>query len=101
MKSITVPTADTNVDLLARMQVVDANAPTRVDKLQIQYDPETVGSFLRVGNSDVAAAVMGAKLMRGQAVTFEPTGQNGLQLNQITLRSDTDAIQLNIIALVR
>ena len=102
MKSITIPAANTNVNLLTRMQVVDPDAPKLVDKLQIQYDPEnTVGVFLRVGNSDVAASVMGAKLMVGQAVTFEPTGLNSLHLSQFTLRSDAAAQQLNIIALVR
>lgn len=101
MKSITIPTSGVNVGLLARMQAVDADAPRLVDKLQIQYDPESVGAFLRVGNSDVDASVMGAKLMVGQAVTFEPTGLNSLHLSQFTLRSDANAVQLNIIALVR
>ena len=101
MKSITIPTSGVNVNLLTRMQAVDADAPTLVDKLQIQVDPETVGAFLRVGNSDVAASVMGAKLMVGQAATFEPTGLNSLHLDQFTLRSDANGVQLNIIALVR
>lgn len=100
LKSVTLASANTDYSLLALMQAVDAAAPTRCSKLNIQLDLSAGSAHLYVGNSDVSGSNYGAVLVAGQVKVWEMGETNRILLSQIYLLSDTASQQVNIDALV-
>lgn len=100
LKSIVLPSANTNYNLLTLMQVADVQAPSRCSKLNLQLDTGAGAAKLFIGNDDISGSNYGVVLNAGQVKVWEMGETNRIILSQIFLRSDTAAVQVNIDALV-
>jgi hypothetical protein len=98
MKTVTLPNANQNYNLLTLMQSIDIYAPERVHKLQLQADPvHADASYYRVGNEDLSDTNYGVVLFSTQAFGIEaPT--NSLSTKEFYLRCTTGGKQFAVIA---
>ncbi len=100
MKTVTMANPNQNYKLLDLMQAVDAQAPKRCAKLQIQFDVDAGGARLRLGNGDMTDTKYGVLLFATQAFGIE-LDLNLVFLDQIYLRCDTAARVGTITAVVK
>jgi len=101
LKSLNLTAANTNYALLTLMQALDKSAPPRACSIQIQLDPSAGAAHLYIGNDDLSGTNCGVSLTAGQAMPFDTTPQNLVNLSQIQLRSDTAGVQVNVKVLVQ
>lgn len=97
LKTLQLPLANTNYNLLTLMKAVDATVPIRAQYLQIQFDVDGGGARLRIGNDDVSNTNYGILLFATQAHSMWHDA-NSINLDQYYLRSDTAGLFVTISA---
>jgi hypothetical protein len=98
MRSVIATTAGTIYQLSALLAALDANFPTRLNKLIVQLDTAATG-FLYVGNSAVSPTNCGANLSPTGSLTINPAEDGMVLTTDIYLRSSVSGVQINITAL--
>lgn len=88
--TVTLTLADTNYNLLALIQAIEANCPAACTQLTIQNDPDDGPATLRIGDANLGAARCGYKLLRGDPAGYVRNLQNVL-LGNIYLRAVGEA----------
>ena len=99
MKTVTLTSDAVVYSLLTLMQAIDPGQNGRYCKLVIQNDPGNGAANLYIGNDDLSATNKGTQLVATQAISFETVGVNIINASQIYLKSDTNAIKVNVTAL--
>jgi hypothetical protein len=100
-KSVTLTTANTAYNLWALLQAADKSLQySECCKLQIQSAIVNGGANLYIGNADVSSTNRGAEIVASQAFGIEAIEQNLIDLKQIFLVSDTNAVVVNVMFMV-
>jgi hypothetical protein len=96
-RSVTVGAAA--LQLSALLTALDANFPTRLGWLVIQYNPGSTGTNLYIGDSaSVLATNCGANLLPGGSVAYTIPDTGIILTTDIWMLSTVAAQQVNIIA---
>lgn len=96
MRSVTVTNAITKLSTL--IAAIEANFPTRIQWLTLQYDFTATGS-LYIGNSAVAANNCGANLAPGGSHTIQPNLQGLILTSDVYMLSTIASAQMNVTAI--
>lgn len=98
MKAVTLANQNQNYRLLDLIQGVDAAAPTRLHKMQLQADPVNGGSAkFRIGNYDMDDTNYGVLLYSTQAFVIECSGTNSIAPQEVYLRCDAAGKQFCVV----
>ncbi len=102
LQSVTIPSADTNVNLLTLLQAIDSEVPTHVQSISIQVDINEGATKVFIGNPDtLSAANNGATMVATQSWSTGSHESNLIYLGDIELRADTTTTLLHISFIVR
>lgn len=102
LQSVTIPSADTNVNLLTLLQAIDSEVPAHVQSISIQIDIDEGATRVFIGNPDTLSATNnGATLVATQVWSTGSHESNLIYLGDIELRADTSTTLLHVSFIVR
>ena len=102
LQSVTIPDADTNVNLFTLLEALDPEVPAHVQSISIQVDIDEGAARVFIGNPDTLSATNnGAVLVATQAWSTGSHESNLIYLKDIELRADTSTTLLHISFIVR
>lgn len=96
---LTLTTASTRYNLYTLAAAADATAPKKVRTLQLQNDPDNASCKIFVGGQDLTSSVYGTKLLNGDANNLGNGEWSNIDLRDIYVLSDTDAVYLGVLLL--
>ncbi len=83
------------------LSAIWSDLPKRASYVQIQLDTTAGGTFLYIGNSNVASNMCGSNLSANQATQYFAADSNLIVLSDLFLRSSTGEVQVNFLVIVR
>lgn len=102
LQSVTIPSADTNVNLFDLLEAIDPEVPTHVQSISIQMDIDEAAARVFVGNPDTLSATnYGAVLVATMEWSTGSHESNLIYLKDIELRADTTTTRVNVSFIVR
>ncbi len=102
LQSVTIPDADTNVNLFDLLEAIDSEVPAHVQSISIQVDINEGAARVFIGNPDTLSATNnGATMVATQAWSTGSHESNLIYLKDIELRTDTSATLLHVSFIVR
>ena len=100
-RTVTLTAANTNYQLSALLEALDADIPVKCAQIGLQFDSGAGADACLVGNSDLSATVFGRRLLATQAFDMGPVESNLLRTDQIWLRSNGAAHTVHVFLLTR
>ena len=102
LQSVTIPSADTNVNLLTLLQAIDSEVPSHVQSISIQVDIDEAAARVFIGNPDTLSETNnGAVLVATMEWSTGSHESNLIFLGDIELRADTSTTLLHVSFIVR
>ena len=100
MGSVTV-NAITAQNVFTLLSAVWSDLPLRASYVQIQLDTTAGGTFLYIGNSNVASNMCGSNLSANQATQYFAADSNLIVLSDLFLKCSANEVQVNLLVIVR